>query len=203
MTDPVKKEIDGQVAETNADQPQGDEARLVERAKERLPSAWAEIYDACYRKLYLYCYARTGDQGTAAELASAVYLQALEGIDRYEYRGRPLLAWLYRIARNLVSDHLSARKREAAAFERAAATLEHHDPGPASAVADRQDLLSVLHQLTDDQQHLVAMRYYAGCTTAEIAQALERTEQAVYSLEVRALASLRRLLAPGEKQSAA
>jgi RNA polymerase sigma-70 factor (ECF subfamily) len=173
------------------------EARLVQRAKERSPSAWAEIYDAHYPKLYRYCYARTTDPATAADLASKVFLEALEGIDRYVYRGRPLLAWLYRIARNVTSDHLRAWKRESEALHRAADALEPHDPGPAAQVTDRRDVLAALHQLTDDQQQVVALRYYADFSTAEIAHAMERSERAVYSLEVRALAALRRLLAPG------
>jgi RNA polymerase sigma-70 factor (ECF subfamily) len=173
------------------------DADLVQRAKERSPSAWAAIYDAHYPKLYRYCYARTSDQATAADLASKVFLEALEGIGRYVYRGRPLLAWLYRIARNVTSDHLRARKRESEALQRAAGVSEPHDPGPAARVGDQRDVLVALHQLTDDQQQVITLRYYAGFSTAEIAHAMERSERAVYSLEVRALAALRRLLAPG------
>ena len=169
------------------------EALLVQRAKERLPSAWTEIYDAYYQKLFRYCFARTGDRGAAADLASHVYLEALEGIDRYVYRGRPLLAWLYRIARNLVSDYLAKSQRESRALAAAASTLEPYHPGPASSVDDRYDLGAALHQLTDDQQHVVALRFYAGLSTAEIAQVMGRSERAVYSLEVRALTALRRL----------
>ncbi|MGB2694041.1 MAG: RNA polymerase sigma factor [Dehalococcoidia bacterium] len=174
-----------------------DEALLIERAKQRMPTAWVEIYRAYYRKLFLYCYARTTSEATAADLASKVYLEALEGIDGYEYRGRPLLAWLYRIARNVVSDHLRARERETRALERAAATMTPHDPGPAAQVTDRQDVLAALQQLTEDQQQVVALRFYSGCSTSEIAEAMGRSERAVYSLEVRALASLRNLLGPG------
>ena len=173
------------------------EALLVQRAKERSPSAWSEIYDTSYRKLFRYCYARTSNEGTAAELASQAFLEALRSIDRYVYRGRPLLAWLYRIARNVVSDHLNKQRREAQALQDAGVLLEPHDPGPASEVGDRQDVLEALQHLTDDQQQIVALRYYSGFTTTEIAQAMGRSEQAVYSLEVRALAALRRLLGPG------
>lgn len=175
------------------------EAQLIERAKRRSPSAWAEIYDASYRKLYRYCYARTSDQGVAAELASRVLLEALEGIDRYVYRGRPLLAWLYRIARNVVSDHLRARRRESKAMEEAASLLDRHEPSPAAQVADRHDIQAALQHLTEDQQQVIVLRYFAGFTTAEIAQAMDRSERAVYSLEVRALAAMRRLLASDEQ----
>ena len=57
------------------------EALLVQRAKEREPSAWVEIYGAYYRKLYFYCYARTSSQAIATDLASQVYLEALDSID--------------------------------------------------------------------------------------------------------------------------
>ena len=179
------------------------EASLVARAKERSPTAWAEIYDAHYEQLYRYCYARTGDQAAAADLASRVFLEALEGIDRYVYRGRPLLAWLYRIARNLVSDHRRAAQRESAALQHAASALEPHDPGPASSAADRHDLQVALQRLTDDQRQVIALRFFAGFSTAEIADAMERSERAVYSLEVRALAALRRIMeGPGPENSA-
>lgn len=174
------------------------EADLVRRAKERVPSAWAEIYDAHYRKLYRYCYARTTNDATAADLASKVYLSALESIERYEYRGRPLLAWLYRIAHNIVSDYLRSEKRKTQALERAAAMTNGFDPGPANEVGDRYDLSMAMIQLTEEQQQVIALRYYAELETSEIAHVMERTERAVYSLEVRALAALRRILAPGE-----
>jgi len=172
------------------------ELRLVTRAKERWPSAWAEIYDAYYRKLFRYCYARCGSESTAADLASKVYLEALEGIDKYEYRGKPLLAWLYRIAHNIVVDHFRAKERESRAFERVASFQAPHDPGPAEQVTDQHDVRTAMSQLTDEQRQVIEFRYYGGLTTAEIAVAMEKTERAVYSLEVRALGALRRSLQP-------
>jgi RNA polymerase sigma-70 factor (ECF subfamily) len=170
------------------------EALLVQRAKERSPSAWTEIYDAYYPRLFRYCYARTSDQATAAELTSQVYLEALQSIDRYVYRGRPLLAWLYRIAHNVVVDQFRRRQRESKALQEAGVLSDAHDAGPALMVAQRHDLEIAMRQLTGDQQHVIALRYFAGLTTAEIAQTLERSERAVYSLEVRALAAMRHLL---------
>jgi RNA polymerase sigma-70 factor (ECF subfamily) len=172
------------------------EAQLVQRAKERSPSAWAEIYDRYYRKLYRYCYARTGSDAAAADLASRVYLEAIEGIEWYTYRGKPLLAWLYRIARNIVVDYLRNGQRERDALERLATQRSPAAPGLAQQVTDREALRQAMAQLTDEQQQLVALRFFAGCTTEEIAHALEKSERAVYSMEVRALASLRRLLGP-------
>jgi RNA polymerase sigma-70 factor (ECF subfamily) len=179
------------------------EARLVARVKQREASAWAELYDACYPKLHRYCYARTGDQHAAADLASKVFLEALEGVDRFEYRGRPLLAWLYRIARNILGDYLRRRQREARALQQAADIADPHDPGPAEPFAAREDLLAAICRLTDEQQQVVALRYYSGCGTPEIARLMGRSERAVYSLEARALASLKRLLEAEAEEPAA
>jgi RNA polymerase sigma-70 factor (ECF subfamily) len=178
------------------------EANLVRRAKERWPSTWAEIYDAYYKKLYRYCYARCGSEATAADLASKVYLEALEGIDKYEYRGKPLLAWFYRIAHNVVVDHLRAKEREGRAFERVASFQAPHSADPADDVDSQHDVRAAMRELTEEQQQVIELRYYGGLTTAEIAVAMDKTERAVYSLEVRALGGLRRALRPEVRNAA-
>lgn len=172
------------------------EAELVRRAQASSDEAWTQIFDAHYVKVYRYCYARCGNEATAAELASSVFLAAYEGIGRFVYRGRPLLAWLYRIARNMVSDHLESRRREAEAASQAAALAERHSPDPAPEVVNRAAVQAALAELTEDQRQIVALRFFADLRTAEIADCMERTEAAVYSLEVRALAALRRVLEP-------
>ena len=63
-------------------------------------------------------------------------------------------------------------------------------------VADREIVQVALEQLTEDQRQLIALRYFADATTAEIAATMAKSEPAVYSLEVRALAALRRAMSP-------
>ena len=48
--------------------------------------------------------------------------------------------------------------------------------------------------LTEEQQQVVLLRFVAEQSTAEVAQALEKTENAVKQLQFRALRSLGRLL---------
>jgi RNA polymerase sigma-70 factor (ECF subfamily) len=172
---------------------QDDEARLIAEAKHRSPAAWTAIYDAYYRPVYRYCYARIGDPETAADLASDVFLRAMEGIGRYVYQGRPLLAWLYRIAHHVVSDYFRRHDRARRALWREAASLATHDPGPAAQVEAQRDVWCALQGLTEEQQQVVALRYFVGLSTTEIAQVMGRSERAIYSLEARALAGLRRL----------
>ncbi len=176
------------------------EAQLVRQARERSIDAWSSIYETNYPKLYRYCYARCGNDATAAELASSVFLEALEGIDRYQHRGKPLLAWLYRIAHNLVADHLKKQSRESEAIRDALILMQSHDPGPASEVVDRETVEAALAQLTEGQRQLIALRFFADATTPEIAATLDKSESAVYSLEVRALGALRRAIEPASEK---
>jgi RNA polymerase sigma-70 factor (ECF subfamily) len=180
------------------ERPRHAEAELIREAKRRSPQAWSAIYNAHYGQLYRYCYARCRNEWVASDLASSVFLEALEGIDRFMYRGRPLLAWLYRIARNLVSDYLEARGREATAVGELAILMESHTRSPASEASARADVENALRQLTDDQRQIVELRFFVGLTTSEIAEVLGRNEAAVYSLEVRAIVTARRFLNGGE-----
>src|SRR5207245_8881546 len=58
-----------------------------------------------YRPIYRYINARVFEREVTEDLTSSVFLGAIKGIDSYQYRGQPMLAWFYRIARNVVSSH--------------------------------------------------------------------------------------------------
>jgi len=85
-----------------------DETRLVQRAKEGDPAAFAELYDRYQPAIYRYIFYRVDNTATAEDLTSEVFVRLVERIDRFRYQGRPLLAWLYTIARNLVMRFLAS-----------------------------------------------------------------------------------------------
>jgi len=172
--------------------PEGDEA-LVERLRAFDQLAWGELYDLHHARIWRYAYARTGDRDDADDLAAQVFAEAVASIHRYRYTGRPLLAWLYRIARNLTAERARRRRREPprGSAEPSSNSLEER--------LDSMELARALEGLTDSQREVVALRFFAGYSTREIASAMDKREAAIYSLEVRALATLRRFL--GEKEA--
>lgn len=175
-------------------QPEGDDrdTRLIAGLRALDDQAWAELYDAHHSQIWRYTYSRTGSHDAADDLAAQVFAEALASISSFEYRGKPVLAWLYRIARNQTGKYLRARRHE----EPIALDL------PAPALDDRLNSLAVaeaMRRLTKHQREIVALRFFAGYSTREIAAALSKSETAVYSQEARALAAMRRLLAPESK----
>lgn len=170
------------------------EAELVESAKRLDVSAWSTIYRRHYRQVYGYIYFRTGDRELAADLTAEVFVRALSGIRAYQYRGTPLLAWLYRVAHNVAADY---RKQAARRGARELPALDDEREDPSDAIertVNRTDMMAAIRQLTGEQQLVVLLRFYHEMSIADIASALGKPEGAVKALQNRALKSLRRFL---------
>jgi RNA polymerase sigma-70 factor (ECF subfamily) len=166
----------------------GDEAdgAFIERLRALDQQAWAELYDGHHAQIWRYVYGRSGSRDAADDVAAQVFTEALSAIHRYRYRGRPVLAWLYRIARNLAAKQVRQERR--------AAPGDYVEPSgsPEEQIVDAIVLTNAVQRLTGDQREVVVLRFYAGYSTREIALAMGKRESAVYSLEVRAIAALRR-----------
>ena len=78
-----------------------DEVELVARAKTDA-AAFGVLYERYVGKIYNYIYYRTGDRHEAEDLTARTFQRAMAHVGRYDERGLPFSAWLYRIAHNLV-----------------------------------------------------------------------------------------------------
>ena len=178
---------------------------LVALAKQRDSAAWSSIYSENYDAVYRYIYGRLGRREEAEDLASQVFLEALQSIDSFKDMGRPLVAWLFGIARNLANSTARRSKR----VGRTDSPVEEIESGvtvlPDGLSSDSLDLIAGLDGLTKDQRETLVLRFYAGLSAKEVAQVLGKSEQAVYALQVRAIASLRRLIGDeaGERRESA
>ncbi|HEY4686412.1 MAG TPA: RNA polymerase sigma factor [Dehalococcoidia bacterium] len=171
-----------------------DDEDLVLRAKRRDPGAWSQIYDLHYLHLYRYAYGRLGDRDEAQDVTSQVFVEALEGIDRFRFQGKPLLAWLYSIARHLIADRFRRARRAEDRLSRLHWEAVTSTPAM-DGRAERADLIEALSNLTSEQREVIILRFFVGLTAREAGQLLNKSEYAVFSLQVRAVNSLRRHLA--------
>lgn len=139
------------------------------------------------------------DETAAADIASSVFVAAISGIRSYSYRGRPVLAWLYRIAHNLVGDYRRKALREKQQTDDRSVEDLHSrngsgpDGDPAGMIGDL-DLRAALQTLPDTQRDVLILRFFVGLSTPEIAKVMGKQPTAVYSLQARAVASLRSVL---------
>ena len=166
-----------------------EEALSVERARARDPVTWSRWFDEYYGPLFRYASVRLGDREEAADIASQVFLEAMGAIDRFRYRGKPVLAWLYGIAANLVSARLRAARRtlpEASVPDRGLDTTDGH--------LDNLALQAALLDLSDDQREVVLLTAVLGLRAKEAAAVLGKKVATVYSLQAKGMANLRRKL---------
>ncbi len=171
-----------------------NEGTLVERAKED-PAAFGVLYKKYVRKIYSYIYCRTGNRHDAEDLTARTFHRALANMDRYESKGFPFSAWLYRIAHNLVANWLRDRSRhkvislDELAWTRQRGRIAIEDQ--AEVNDEREALLEAIRRLPSDRQQLLILKLMEGMSNVEIGQVLGRSEGAIKSLYFRTLIDLR------------
>jgi RNA polymerase sigma factor (sigma-70 family) len=90
---------------------EADERLLVEAAQKD-PARFAELYENNFERVYAYVVRRVGDRAETEGLTSEVFHHALANLQKFEWRGIPFAAWLFRIAANLISDRWQRSSRE-------------------------------------------------------------------------------------------
>jgi RNA polymerase sigma-70 factor (ECF subfamily) len=171
-----------------------DSANEVRRAKARDPSVWARWHDQHYVFVYRDAYARLRTQQDAEDVASQVFLEAIKGIDRYHHRGRPVLAWFYGIAQNLISHRYREYRRSTSL---SALGKQVEDLGVAVSGEhdlDRIVLAGALDRLKPEHREVLLLRFIVDLPTRQVAQVIGKSEAATYSLQVRALSAMQALL---------
>ena len=172
------------------------EEALLEKAQRGDKTAIASLYDAHYGAVFNYIHYRVDDQPTAEDLTAEVFIRMLHKLPGYIQRGRPLLAWLYTIARNLVVDHhRDLNKAEQLPIKDH--LLEGEDRDPIQQVQENQTqdcFKKALTQLPETQRSILIYRFVDEFSTPEILELMDKSDRAIRSLQHRALRSLERAL---------
>jgi RNA polymerase sigma-70 factor (ECF subfamily) len=169
--------------------------RLVAESQAGDTWAFGMIFDHFHEPVYRYIASRVHRPADAEDLTQHVFVKALEALPRYEARGIPFGGWLFRLARNAVIDHVRTRHDDAELDSIVGWT--HGDAGPEEVAAVRQELDAIgvaLATLTEEQREAITLRFFAGLSAREAAEAMGKQEGTVRGLQFRAIASLRRQL---------
>ena len=171
------------------------EWELVQRAQALDEVALASLYSTYYPKIYNYAFLQLGDIHAAEDLASDVMLKVLESIKKYQFKGTPFSAWVFRIARNRLIDLHRRRKRHGEVnLTEPLAAMQIGPQTLAERALDRGQLQLALRYLTDEQRQVIVLKFIEGFDNASVARVLGRSEGAIKSLQHRALNSLRRVM---------
>ena len=168
------------------------ERSLIEAAQ-RDPACFAQLYENNFERVYAFIVRRVHDRDQAQDLTADVFHNALKSLPRFEWRGAPFAAWLFRIAANGIADRAKRAQLEAIKLG------EIHESEPSSdadlaEVEHRARLFKLVEKLPDDQRRVVTMRFAHQKSIAEIARDIGRSEGAIKQLQFRGLQSLRTMV---------
>ncbi len=193
--------MDEQIDRTKA--PATSDEALVAAAQQGDSVAFGELYEKHFDAIYQYLYYRVQTIEDAEDLTTTVFLRAWKNIKKFKWRGPPFIAWLYRIAHNLVID-----------FRRTSKTLtvdidDHNNlladmrvpERPSSAEMQMHSVLQALDQLNTKHQEVLTLRFLVGMSHREVAEILDRNEGTARVLQYRALQALRKKLEEIEQPS--
>jgi RNA polymerase sigma-70 factor (ECF subfamily) len=164
-----------------------DEQLLIEAARKD-PARFGELYERYFDRVYAYIARRVGNRDAAQDLTADVFHRALANIGKYESRGVPFAAWLFRIAANAIADRWKRTAKESG------------DPAPEEVESGKLDLEACEHRaqlfqavrkLTAEQRRVIQLRFAEEKSIRDIAQEMRKTEGAVKLLQFRAIQNLR------------
>ncbi len=154
------------------------------------------LFDSCYPRIARYALARIGDQSEAEDIASEVFVRAIEALPSYRERGLPMEAWLFRIAHNLVVDHLRRVNRVERSEEPVEGLLDSKDPAHVAEERIRlREVREAMRTLTPQQREVVSLRFFAGLDSKEVAAVMHKSRGSVREMQRAALERLREMLA--------
>ena len=172
------------------------EARLIERAKSGDPDAISALYERYAPQIQRYIAARLSDPVLAEDVCADVFVKVLESLSRYEDRGWPFSAWLYRIAYARTVDVLrqSRRRHSIPLDERQLGALDPPDEAIMARIA-YLEIKGAMDILTHEQRLVLRLRFDEDRSLAEIAQSLGRSIGSIKALQHRGLTRLAQALA--------
>jgi RNA polymerase sigma-70 factor (ECF subfamily) len=168
------------------------EYEILERSKKD-SNAFGELYEKYYDRIFRFLYRQTDDEDLTADLCSQTFLSALKNVERYQFRGVPFSAWLYKIASNEVNKHYRKQKRvKVFSIEeiRVRELMEQANEDWDEELIQR--MLSYLKELPTEMLQVLELRFFEDKDFKEIAFILDITESGAKMRTYRAIDRLRK-----------
>lgn len=163
-------------------------------AKEGDPGAFSSLYEEWYAPVYRFIILRVKEREIAEDLTQDVFLKVYAHLDRFEMRAAHPLGFLYTTARNTIIDYRKKRKTERLDELDIPDIPDTNMPTPqetASVSWDVGHLREAMDVLTEEQRQVITLRLIEEKPVKEAADIMDKSEEAVRQLQVRALRALR------------
>jgi len=152
----------------------------------------ATLHEKYYSRIARYIFVRIHDKTEAEDIASEVFLKALQSLKSFRGTREQIPAWLYKIAHNLIVDYVRKEERKRKAQHDITIVDQSDDVEATVEVRDRlRKVVEGLKHLTPAQKEVLGLRTFSGLKSAEVAKLLGKSAGAVREMQRAAVAALR------------
>ncbi len=149
------------------------------------------LYDSYSEKIYNYIYYRTHHAQTAQDITSDVFFKALSKINTFDPDKGNFGAWLYRIARNTLTDYYRTRKPEANIDDVWDIASDDDVERDTDVAMQLNRVKKYLDKLPKDKRDIIIMRLWDDMSYQDIANIVGKSEEACKMTFSRAIRQLR------------
>ena len=162
------------------------------------PGEFVRLYRKHYDAVFRYCAHRLFERHTAEDVASTVFLKAIENFHKFRGSRRQFRNWLYAIATAACNDYLRKKVRQNRILRQVAeSSVAVTEPDESADENSRR--LAVLKKamlgLKPRYQAIITLRFFENLKSTEIAEIFGCSSGTVRSQLARGLSKLRKKMA--------
>lgn len=163
-------------------------------AAKKNPEKFSFLYDKYFEQIFNFIFRRIDEEDITADLTSQTFLKALQSIKKYQNRGLPFSAWLYRIATNEVNKHYRRKKRRFvfSLEENLIKNLIASEEDQLESDENLQKLITTLEDLDTNDVIILELRFFEERNFKDIAYILDITESSAKMRTYRAIEKLKK-----------
>ncbi len=170
------------------------ERAVIELAKNN-PEKFAALYDNYYEQIFRFVYQRVNEKEQAYDTTQQIFLKALNNLYKYEFRGVPFSAWLYRIASSEVNDLFRKEKAQRTVNIESVAIYSMVEEMEETKIDFYHDkIVEIISALPEDELQLLEMRFFEKRAFKEIAEILDITENNAKVKTYRVIDKLKKII---------
>ncbi|MEA5022650.1 RNA polymerase sigma factor FliA [bioreactor metagenome] len=162
-------------------------------------TSFTELYTMYFPRINNYVHYRVADYHDAEDLVSQILEKVFTKGHSYQEHKAPFSVWLFRIARNTITDYYRSRKGvHTISLDGYTKDIVAREPDPVAMVElneIQQHLLKAIASLSQREQEIIALKFWSDLSNREIAKLVGISESNTGVILFRAMRQLRIILA--------
>ena len=135
------------------------------------------LYNKYYEPILVFVYQRVDSKDAAFDITQQVFLKAMINLSKYEFKGVPFSAWLYRMAINDLNQIFRNNKTQRAINVDIDSVEEMIEEMQEENKEEKHQLIvNALTELDDEEVQLIEMRFFEKRAFKEVGEILNITE---------------------------